>query len=47
MVSSEHNITETAASVGFTNVKFFRQYFNEHYGMKPSEYIKKYRKSYC
>lgn len=46
MVSSGHNINETAAIVGFTNIKFFRQYFNELFGMKPSEYIKRYRKPF-
>lgn len=47
MVSSGHNINQTADMVGFTNIKFFRHYFNEQYGMKPSEFIKKYRKHYC
>lgn len=46
MINSGHNINEVAAIVGFTNVKFFRQYFNELFGMKPSEYIKHYRKPF-
>jgi AraC-like DNA-binding protein len=46
MVNSGHNINEVATIVGFSNVKFFRQYFNASYGMKPSEYIKNYRKPY-
>lgn len=43
MIGTEHNIGEIAAMVGFNNIKYFRQHFNELFGMKPSEYIKKYR----
>jgi transcriptional regulator GlxA family with amidase domain len=46
MINSGHNINEVATIVGFSNIKFFRQYFNESFGMKPSEYIKHYRKPY-
>jgi DNA-binding response OmpR family regulator len=46
MISTEYNIGEIAAMVGFNNIKYFRQHFNELFGMKPSEYIKKYRRSF-
>jgi transcriptional regulator GlxA family with amidase domain len=46
MINSGHNINEVATIVGFSNIKFFRQYFNEQFGMKPSEYIKNYRKPF-
>jgi transcriptional regulator GlxA family with amidase domain len=46
MINSGYNINEVAAITGFTNIKFFRQYFNQLFGMKPSEYIKNYRKPF-
>ncbi|WP_217603136.1 two-component regulator propeller domain-containing protein [Chitinophaga sp. GbtcB8] len=46
MINTENNITEIASMAGFNNIKYFRQYFNELFGMNPSEYIKKFRKPF-
>lgn len=46
MINTEHNINEIAGSVGFNNIKYFRQHFNELFAMNPSEYIRKYRKPF-
>jgi signal transduction histidine kinase/ligand-binding sensor domain-containing protein/CheY-like chemotaxis protein/AraC-like DNA-binding protein len=46
MINTEQNITEIASQVGFNNIKYFRQHFNELFGMNPSEYIRKYRNSF-
>ena len=46
MISTEHNISEIAAMVGFNNAKYFRQHFNDLFGMNPSEYVKKYRRPF-
>jgi DNA-binding response OmpR family regulator len=43
-INSRYNINETAAQVGFNDMKYFREQFFKLFGMKPSEYIKKYRK---
>jgi len=46
MISTEHNISEIASMVGFNNAKYFRQHFNDLFGMNPSEYVKKYRRPF-
>ncbi|SFD49161.1 Signal transduction histidine kinase [Chitinophaga sp. CF118] len=46
MINSEYNITEIANMVGFNDTKYFREYFHELFGMNPSEYIRKFRKSF-
>lgn len=46
MISTEHNIGEIASQVGFNNIKYFRQHFNDLFGMNPSEYIKKFRRPF-
>jgi DNA-binding response OmpR family regulator len=44
-IHSDRNINETAYEVGFSHVKYFQKQFCKLFGMNPSEYIKKYRKS--
>jgi signal transduction histidine kinase/ligand-binding sensor domain-containing protein/DNA-binding response OmpR family regulator len=44
LINTNNNVNETAAQVGFNDVKYFREQFSKLFGMNPSEYIKKYRK---
>ncbi|TLU96595.1 hybrid sensor histidine kinase/response regulator transcription factor [Dyadobacter sediminis] len=46
MISSDMTIMETAEQVGINDIKYFREQFSNLFGMKPSEYIKKYRKPF-
>ncbi|HJT73752.1 MAG TPA: two-component regulator propeller domain-containing protein [Chitinophaga sp.] len=46
MISTELNVGEIATMVGFNNIKYFRQHFNDLFGMNPSEYIRKFRKPF-
>ena len=46
LINTECNINETASQVGFTDIRYFRNQFSKQFGMTPSEYIKKYRKSF-
>lgn len=41
---SQLSISEIAYHTGFNNIKFFRKYFKEAFGMLPSEYQEKNRK---
>lgn len=45
-IHSDMNINEAAFEVGFSNVKYFQKQFFKLFGMNPSEYIRKYRKSF-
>ena len=44
-INSDHNVNETAFYVGIKDIKYFREQFAKTFGMKPSEYIEKYRKN--
>lgn len=44
-INSDYNVNETAFYVGIKDIKYFREQFTKTFGMKPSEYIEKYRKS--
>jgi AraC-like DNA-binding protein len=46
LINTDHNVNETAALVGIIDVQYFREQFTRLFGMKPSEYIKKYRKPF-
>lgn len=43
LVGSDYNINQTALLCGFNDVRYFREQFNKVFGMRPSDYIKKYR----
>lgn len=43
-INTSYNVNETAFYVGIRDVKYFREQFQKTFGMKPSEYIEKYRK---
>jgi len=45
-INTHHNINETAFYVGMKDVKYFREQFTKTFGVKPSEYIEKYRKNF-
>lgn len=42
-VNTDNNINQTALLCGFNDVRYFREQFSKLFGVKPSEYIKKYR----
>ncbi len=44
-INTNYNINQTAFYVGIKDIKYFREQFTKTFGMKPSEYIEKYRKS--
>jgi len=39
------NISQITYEVGFNDLKYFRSRFQEHFGMTPSDYIKKHKKT--
>src|SRR5690606_8943489 len=44
LITTNHNINEAAFSAGFNDIKYFRDQFSKLFGMKPSEYKRKYGK---
>ncbi|WP_166336872.1 helix-turn-helix domain-containing protein [Sphingobacterium chungjuense] len=42
LVETEYNVSEAAFAAGFNDIKYFRAKFLKLFGMKPSEYKKKY-----
>ncbi|MES2775581.1 MAG: two-component regulator propeller domain-containing protein [Bacteroidota bacterium] len=44
--STNLNVNETAAEVGIQDQKYFRKQFQKLFGLNPSEYISKYRKTF-
>lgn len=46
LINTEMNVNETANMVGFYNTKYFRAQFHKLFGLNPSDYIKKFRKSF-
>lgn len=44
-INTNYNINETAFYVGIKDIKYFREQFYKTFGLKPSEYIEKYRKT--
>jgi signal transduction histidine kinase/ligand-binding sensor domain-containing protein/DNA-binding response OmpR family regulator len=45
-IHTDYNILETAYMVGINDIKYFREQFKKLFGMNPSQYIKKYRKTF-
>jgi len=45
-INTDCNVNECAFQSGFNDIKYFREQFSKLFGMKPSEYIKKYRKPF-
>ncbi|WP_017257158.1 hybrid sensor histidine kinase/response regulator transcription factor [Pedobacter arcticus] len=46
MLKSNYNINQASFEVGIADVKHFRLHFFNLFGMKPSEYIRKYRNNF-
>lgn len=44
LINTSCNVNEAAFRAGFSDIKYFREQFFKLFEMKPSEYIKKYRK---
>lgn len=44
-INTDANVNEVAFSVGFSDSRYFRTQFHKLFGINPSEYLKKYRKS--
>lgn len=42
LINTDHNINEAAFAAGFSDIKYFRQQFQKLFGLKPSEYKRKY-----
>lgn len=45
-INTNYNVNEVALQVGIGDGKYFREQFHKHYGLNPSDYIKKYRKGF-
>jgi len=45
-INTNHNILETSYLVGINDIKYFREQFKKLFHMNPSQYIKKYRKTF-
>lgn len=46
LITTDTTISETAFSVGINDIRYFREHFQKLFGMKPSEYVKKFRKPF-
>ncbi|MGZ3750549.1 MAG: two-component regulator propeller domain-containing protein [Mucilaginibacter sp.] len=45
-INTNYNILETSYQVGINDIKYFREQFKKLFNMNPSQYIKKYRKTF-
>ncbi|MGN6638556.1 MAG: hybrid sensor histidine kinase/response regulator transcription factor [Mucilaginibacter sp.] len=45
-IHTDYNILETAYMVGINDIKYFREQFKKLFTMNPSQYIKKYRRTF-
>ncbi|MCE6992806.1 ATP-binding protein [Dyadobacter sp. CY323] len=43
LITTDITISEVSYQVGINDIKYFREHFSKLFGMKPSEYIKKFR----
>lgn len=46
MIQTDIQIKEVAYEVGINDIRYFRQQFNKVFGINPSDYIKKYRRTF-
>ncbi|MBB5440265.1 signal transduction histidine kinase/ligand-binding sensor domain-containing protein/DNA-binding response OmpR family regulator [Pedobacter sp. AK017] len=46
MINSDHNVTEVAFRSGFNDAKYFGKQFSKLFGLNPSAFIKRHRKSF-
>lgn len=45
LISTDYNIREAAFAGGFNDIKYFREQFFKLFGMRPSDYKKRYRRT--
>ena len=45
-ITTDYTIIETSTMVGIKDIKYFREQFKKLFNMNPSQYIKKYRKTF-
>jgi YesN/AraC family two-component response regulator len=45
-INTTGNVNEVAMLVGINDNKYFREQFHKLFGMNPSDYIKKFRRSF-
>ena len=43
LLSDSYNIAEVSDRLGFSETKYFREVFKKHYGITPSDYIKRHK----
>lgn len=46
LITTDITISETAFCVGINDIRYFREHFQKLFGMKPSDYVKKFRKPF-
>ncbi|KAA0994148.1 response regulator [Dyadobacter sp. UC 10] len=46
LITTDITISEVAYQVGINDIKYFRESFHKLFGMKPSEYVKKFRRPF-
>lgn len=46
LITTDITISETAFRVGINDIRYFREHFQKLFGMKPSDYVKKFRKPF-
>lgn len=46
LITTDITISEAAYQVGINDIKYFRENFQKLFGMKPSEYVKKFRNTF-
>lgn len=44
LMETDNNITQTAFEAGFNDLKYFREQFTRLFGLRPSDYVKTFRK---
>lgn len=47
LISTNCNISESAYAAGFNDIKYFREQFSKLFGVKPSDYKRKYRNRFA
>ena len=46
MIQTDIQVKEVGYSVGIHDARYFREQFSKVFGLNPSEYIKKYRRTF-
>jgi len=44
LMETDNNITQAAFEAGFNDIKYFREQFTKLFGLRPSEFVKTFRK---